>query len=280
MIKIVTDSSSLLTIEDGRAMGVESIPLCVCIETCNYRDLQVDMKLFYDQIKAGGIPTSSQPPIGDILEIYEQYKGSQIINITMADGLSGTYQTAMAAREMMDHKNDITVVNSETLCGPHRYMVEEAKQMVDEGESLESILEFLEEAKQNTGSFLIPQNFAFLKRGGRLTPMAAAFGGLLKLKPIMIQTEDGKRLDKFGVGRTMTAAIDSIIKRLKRENIGGNHMIYISHADACEDAQKIKCMLEADFPNLEIRLMELSSAFVTQGGPQCVAIQYIKKRQI
>ena len=224
MVQIITDSSPLYHPEEGKKLGFEVVPLCVNIGEFEGRDLLVDMDEFYDRIKKGGIPKSSQPPIGEVYDMYEKYEDSEIINIAMADGLSGTYQSACSAKEMLDDSSNVTVVNSKTLCGPHRYMVEKAQKMKEEGRTAKEILEWLEYIKEKTESFLIPQDFDFLRRGGRLTPVAAALGSVLKLKPIMILTEDGKKLDKFAVKRTMKSA-----------------------------------------------------AFVTQGGPKCVAIQYIEK---
>lgn len=276
-VKIITDSSSLYTIEGGRAAGIEAIPLCVSIGDCHERDLQIDMAEFYKKIEAGQIPTSSQPPIGEVVEAYEQYEGRPIINISMADGLSGTYQSACSAKQMAKNQEDIAVFNSKTLCGPHKYLVEKAQRMAEEGHSREVILAWLETAAEKTESFLIPQDFSFLKRGGRLTPVAAAIGSLLKLKPILQLTKDGKRLDKFGIKRTMSSAVESIMKHLEGKNLGSGHCMYISHGDAFKDASCIKELFHKAYPELEVEILELSAAFVTQGGPRCVAIQYIER---
>lgn len=277
MVKIITDSSTLYTIEEAKAAGFESVPLCVSIGDWHGRDLQMDMEAFYRKIEEGGLPTSSQPPIGDVLDVYEAYIGEEIINISMADGLSGTYQSACSARDMAENREDITVFNSRTLCGPHRYMVERAQHMAQEGRGRDEILAWLERAASKTESFLIAQDFSFLKRGGRLTPVAATIGGLLKLKPIVKQTEDGQKLDKFGVKRTMSSAVDSIIKHLESRNLGPNHLMYISHADAPADAEMIRKLFEKAFPQMEVQTLELSPVFVTQGGPRCVAMQYIER---
>lgn len=277
MIQIITDSSSLYTPSEARQAGFESVPLCVSIGDSHERDLLLDMEEYYRKIEQGLLPTSSQPPLGDVIEVFEAYAGSSIINISMADGLSGTYQTACGAREMVKNKDQITVFNSRTLCGPHRYMVTQAQKMKEDGCSFQEILDWLERAARNTESFLIPQDFSFLKRGGRLTPLAAATGIVLKLKPIMKLTEDGTRLDKFGVKRTMISAAQSIIDYLREKELGSQHILYISHANALEDAQKMKALFEQAFPGLEVVILELSAVFVAQGGPRCVAIQYIKR---
>lgn len=277
MIQIITDSSTLYHPEEAKKLGFEVLPLCVNIGEFEGRDLLVDMEDFYDRIKKGGIPKSSQPPIGEVYDMYEQYEGAEIINIAMADGLSGTYQSACSAKEMIEDNSKITVVNSKTLCGPHRYMVEKAQKMKEEGCSIKEILEWLEDIKEKTESFLIPQDFDFLRRGGRLTPVAATLGSVLKLKPIMILTQDGKKLDKFAVKRTMKSAVDAVITYLKGKNLDKRHILYISHADALEDAKKIMAQIKEIFEEVEVHILDLGAAFVTQGGPKCVAIQYIEK---
>ena len=277
MVQIITDSSTLYTEEAARSSGFESVPLCISIGDFDGRDLQIDMESYYKKIADGMVPLSSQPPIGDVVDCYERYVGSEIINISMADGLSGTYQSACSAKHMMDHNEKITVFNTKTLCGPHRYMVEQAQKMKEAGRSAAEILDWLKAKTEQTESFLIPQDFAFLKRGGRLTPVAAALGSVLKLKPVMKLTDDGMKLDKFLVKRTMSSAVKSIMEYLKDKELGVKHILYISHADALEDAREIKALFEKTFQELEIQILELSPVFVAQGGPQCVAIQYIER---
>ena len=277
MVKIITDSSTLYTPEEGKKLGFDVIPLCVSIADLEDRDLLVDMDVFYGKIAEGNHPRSSQPPVGEVMDAYEAYPEDEIINIAMADGLSGTYHSACGARESVDNKENIVVFNSKTLCGPHRYMVEKAQKMAEEGKSAKEILSWLEYASEHHESFLIPQDFDFLRRGGRLTPVAAAFGSVLKLKPIMKQTDDGKKLDKFGVKRTMKAVVAEIIEHLKKADLDSRHVLYVSHARVPEDAKKVVEQLKESFPEVEYQILDLGAAFVTQGGPGCIAIQYIEK---
>ena len=277
MVKIITDSSTLYTVEEAKKLGFEAVPLCVSIGDFEGRDLQIDMKDFYGRIEKGQIPKSSQPPIGEVLDLYEAYKDDEIINIAMADGLSGTYQSACGAKEMVENNERITVFNTKTLCGPHRYMVEKAQIMKEAGKSMKEILAWLEDVAERTESFLIPQDFAFLKRGGRLTPVAAALGSVLKLKPIMTLTEDRKKLDKFAVKRTMKGAVKTIIDHMIEKGVDERYKFYVVHADALEDAKGIVANLKEVFGNIDVELHDLSPVFVTQGGPQCIAIQYIEK---
>lgn len=277
MVKIITDSSSLYTKEEAADLGFQAVPLCISIDDWNGRDLEMDMDKFYQKIEEGCIPKSSQPPIGDVIVAYEKDTEREAINISMADGLSGTYASACSAKEMVENSDKITVFNSKTLCGPHRYLVDKAVKMANEGKEKLEIMNWLKQAVEKTDSFLVPQDFAFLKRGGRLTPVAATIGGLLRLKPILQITPDGKRLDKFGVKRTITSATACIVKHLESIQLDEQYIVYISHANVLEDAKKVKEIILAAFPKVEVQMFKLSPAFVTQGGPGCIAIQYIEK---
>ncbi len=277
MIKIITDSSPLYTKEEANKLGFKAIPLCISIGDWDFRDLEVDINAFYEKIASGFVPKSSQPPIGEVISAYEENPNDEIINIAMADGLSGTYQSACSAKTMVKNSENITVFNSKTLCGPHRYIVELAVKMSKMGKSKNEILEQIKKASESAGSFLIPQDFSYLKRGGRLTPLAATFGGLFKLKPIMKQTSDGKQIEKFAVKKTLLAAGDFIINNLKSLCIDDEYIIYISHANVLKDALKLKSVFENAFPKTLIQVFDLSPAFITQGGPECIAIQYVKK---
>lgn len=277
MVQIITDSSTLYTIDQAQANGFEAVPLCVSIGDWDGRDLHMDYDRFYSTIASGQNPKSSQPPIGDVVDAFEKYPNDEIINISMADGLSGTYQSACSAREMVDHKENITVINSRTLCGPHRYMVTVAQKMKEEGKTAKEIIDWVVQKSHETDSWLIPQDFGFLRRGGRMTPAAATIGSVLKLKPVLTLTEDCKRLDKFAIKRTFSAAVKSILDSLADKKFDKDYIFYVVHARAQKDCQTAVDMIKKVFPEVEIQTYELSHAFITQGGPACVAIQYIKR---
>lgn len=276
MVKIITDTSALYTVEEGKKLDIHVIPLCVSVNNKQLRDLCFETKEFLEAVEAGAIPSSSQPPIGEVIDAYNSYD-EEILNITMADGLSGTYQTAMSAKEQANHPEKIHVLNSTSLCGPHRYLVEKASQLAKAGKTMQEILASLHESMEHVHSFLIPQDFNFLKRGGRLKPAAAILGGVLKLKPIMQAVENGTRLDKFSITRTLSKAIDQMNTFFEEHQVNKDYKIYISHADALEDAMLIMNRMKEKFKETEFELLDLSPAFITQGGPHCIAIQYIKK---
>lgn len=278
MIKIISDTSTLYSIEEGKKINVDITPLSVTIGGKSYREFEdISSEQFLELIATGLIPTSSQPAIGEKMELYQKYSKDTIIDLTMADGLSGTYQSACAARDGMSHSNEIYVINTKTLCGPHRYLVDKAVQLVKKGYDVTDLMNNLYTSINHCKSFLIPADFDFLKRGGRTSKMTATIGGLLKIVPIMTQSEDGTILEKYDIKRTFQGAIEKIIQYFQSSEINERYKLFVSHAGNLKDADKAKEMLQKAFPKIEIEMLELSPAFITQGGPKCVAIQSILK---
>lgn len=278
MVQILSDSSTLYSKSQAMHIGLEITPLVVIIGKDNYREFEtIDSDTLLNKIENGAIPTSSQPPIGEKIDLYNQYaKNQEVIDITMAAGLSGTYDTSLMAKESSDYPDNITVFNSQTLCGPHRALVDEALKMAKAGNTKEEILHMLEKSTKTDMSFLIPFDFGYLQRGGRLSKTAAGLGGLLKLVVCMKKSEDGRCLEKHSVNRTLKKVILSIFEELDKHNVDETYHFSISHADNEEIAIKIKKGLIEKYPNAVIEIFNLSPVFITQGGPKCCAIQAIK----
>jgi len=163
MVRIITDSSTLYSVKQGEALGIDVSMLSVTINNKTYREFEeINTKDFIDIINQGHIPTSSQPSIGEVLELYNKYPQDDLLNVTIADGLSGTYQTALSAAEMAHRPERITVFNSRTLCGPHRYLVNKALELAKGGKAVKAIVAELEKLIATSKSFLIPQDFDYL----------------------------------------------------------------------------------------------------------------------
>lgn len=277
MVRIVSDTSTLYSTTQARAAGFAVSPLSVTIAGKSYREFdEIDSQQFVDIIRQGHMPTSSQPAIGEVEALYNSLAGDQIINVAMAHGLSGTYTSAVAAAQMCDHADQISVVNTRTLCGPHRYMVEKAVEWADSGLSVEQILEKLNELMDSAKSFLVPADFDYLRRGGRLSPLVSYVGKAASLTPIMTQTETGERLTVASIRRGYSHAVKYITKELEKRGIGEGWRVYISHAGALDKAQQTLDALKAAMPEAYYEILPLSPAFITQGGPGCVAVQYVK----
>jgi EDD domain protein, DegV family len=276
-MKIITDTGTMFSPEEGNQKGIVVLPLNVIVDKKSYKEfVDIQSQEFINMVKEGHIPRSSQPSVGEVMEVFEKYQDEEILVINMADGLSGTYQTSLGVRETMEHNENIHVMNSMTLCGPQRYLVEKALDLKAKGFNLESIKQELYKSIATEKSFLIPQDFGFLKRGGRLTPLAATLGGMLKIIPVMTTTKDGKRLEKFTIKKTMKSAVKEIIKSFQELGVDENYKIFVSHADVLEQAKKVVEQIQQSFENVVIELYELSPAFITQGGPGCIAIQTMR----
>ena len=277
MVRIISDTSTLYSTAQAREAGFAVSPLSVTIAGKSYREFdEISSEDFVGIIDQGHMPTSSQPAIGEVTALYEEFAGEQILNIAMAAGLSGTYMSAVAAADLCDNAADITVINTRTLCGPHRYMVERAVEMAKDGATLDTITAWLNERMDSAKSYLIPADFDYLRRGGRLSPLVSHVGKLAGLAPIMTQTEDGTRLTVASIKRGFKHAVKYVVEALSKHGIGAGWKVYISHAAAPEKAQQALELLTAVMPEAEYEIVPLSPAFITQGGPKCMAIQYVK----
>ena len=277
MVHIVSDTSTLYSTAQAHEAGFAVAPLSVTIAGKSYREFdEISSEEFVGIIRQGHMPTSSQPAIGEVVDMYNRYPGEEIINVTMALGLSGTYTSAVAAAQMCDHADQITVINTRTLCGPHRYMVEKAVKWAGEGMSREEIVAKLNALMDSARSFLVPVDFDYLRRGGRLSPLVSYVGKAANLPPIMTQTENGERLTVAGIRRGYSHAVKYITEQLVKAGVGKGWQVQISHAGAMDKAEQALKSLKAAMPEAEYLIYPLSPAFITQGGPGCVAVQYNK----
>ena len=280
MIRIVSDSSSLYSRKDGQANGVIVAPLSVTIKGNTYKEYEdIEIQEFINIINEGNVPMSSQPSIGEVLEIYNRYPEDEIINISMADGLSGTYNSACVARDMVDNPERIEVINSQTLCGPHKYLVDLAVMLAQNGKQKREIIKEVKESLQYSKSYLIPYDFDYLVRGGRVSSLVGKIGSAIKLVPVMTLSEDKKSLVKFTTKRTFKKAIQKIVEEMIENSVDSNYKIYISHACKEELAEDAKNIIVNNIENSDIEIKMLGPVFTTQGGPGCIAIQYIRKHE-
>lgn len=273
MMKLITDTGSLMSQQQAENLDILLLPLQVAVGGKNFRDyFELASDTFVEMIKKS-IPTSSQPAIGEVLAAYERV--SEALHITMTKGLSATYDSALGIIESHNIKH-ITLFNSKTLAGTQKYLVELAASLIDHT-PVPAIIERMEHCLTQCQSFLIPSDFDFLRRGGRLSPIAATLSGLMKIKPIITQTEGSLKLEKFGVARTMSQAIDQILDKMIENGVDFRHKVYISHAFNQESAKLAFDKIKARIQNIDIDVLELSPVMITQGGPGCLAIQYILK---
>ncbi len=277
MIRIISDTSTMYSSAQAKEAGFDVAPLSVTIAGKTYKEFdEIDSKTFVNIIREGNMPNSSQPAIGEVMELFEQYPHDDIINISMAQGLSGTYDSAVSAANSVGREN-ITVINTRTLCGPHRYMVEKCAEMVKKGVSKAEILSWLERRIDTAKSYLMPNDFDYLRRGGRLSPLVSYVGKTVKLVPVMTQSDDGSRLTIAGIKRSFKQAFQYVSDALERKGVGRGWVVYVTHADAEDTAKLALETLRSKLPEAIFEVHPLSPAFITQGGPGCVAIQVVEQ---
>ena len=277
MVRIVSDTSTLYSTAQAQQAGFDVSPLSVTIGGESFREFnEISSEQFVAKINEGNMPTSSQPAVGEVVDMYERSPDDEILNISMAAGLSGTYNSAVAASAMTEKPERITVLNSRTLCGPHRYLVEKAVKLAGQGLSKSEIIQHVEELMATAKSYLMPNDFAYLRRGGRLSPMVSYVGQAVGLAPVMTQTDDGTQLTIAGVRRSFKHAIQYVATALQKRQVGEGWRIYITHGAAPELAEQAKNILKEVFPTAILEIHPLNPAFITQGGPRCVAVQVIR----
>ncbi len=274
---IVADTSTLYSPAEGKKLGITIIPACAIVEGKTYRDYEdISSEEFLHFIEEGKVPTTSQPAVGDVIEVLENIE-DEILYLSIGDGLSGAYQTAMGARNCVDNKDNIHIIDTKTLAGPHKYLLEKAMKMKEEGHKIKEIMNSLKKSIDSSLSFVIPSDFEFLKRSGRLTPIAAKIGAAIKIVPVMTQTEDKKRIHPFVIKRTKKKAVEAIVNHLESLGVDKNHLISIGHAGVKEQAQAVLEQMKARLQNAEFELIQLPPTLITHGGPGCITIQLVEK---
>ena len=276
-MKIIADTASLISPAEGAACGVTVVPVSVAINGRTYRDYtEISGGEFLELIRQGGVPSSSQPAIGDLLELMEESR-EELLILTVGDGLSGGYQSAVGARNLAPEPERIHILDSRTLAGPLRHLVRQAVALRDRGLDMASIKEELQKRIDSSISFVIPEDFEFLKRSGRLTPFTAKVGTALKLLPVLTQTNDRKRIVPIGIRRSWKAAVEAILQQLQHIQVGAEHLISVCHAGVPLRAEQVLRQVRERFPSSDTEVLELSPALMTHGGPGCIVIQAIRK---
>ena len=278
MVRVISDTATMYSSAQAQAAGFSVSPVAVTINNKSYKELdEITAEEFVKMINEGYMPQSSQPSIGDVIDLYQAYEGDEIINFAMADGLSGTYSSAAAAARSCKNAQDITVINCRTICGPQRYIVEKAAQLAASGASAREIISKAKQLIENNISFLIPLDFDYLRRGGRLSPLVSLVGKTIKLAPVLTQSEDRRQIVLSGVKRSFKQAILHVKKELEAFGVGAGWRVYISHGNALNKTEMVRDMLLEYFHDIALEIFPLTPAFIAQVGPGSVAIQAIKE---
>lgn len=276
-MKIITNTASLFTEEEGKQLGISIIPVTVSLGGRSLRDyIDISSDEYVKLLHGDEMPVSSQPSVGDMLDQLEDID-EEAIMITVADGLSGEYSTAMGLRSSLPNKDKIYVINSRSLAGPMRYMAVKAASLRDRGLAASEIAAQILECAQSTVSYVIPADFNYLRKSGRINNLTSKIGSALHLLPVLTQSEDRRRISLMTVRRTWKAAADVIINSLKEKGIDERWLISVAYADKKDIAAKVSRQIRETFPRIETELLQLSPSLITHGGPGCVVVQTVRK---
>ena len=286
-IRIVTDSNSGITQDEGRMYGISVMPMPFYInEELFLEDITLTQEEFYQKLTDGAAILTSAPSPGEFMELWDEIlkEYDQIIHIPMSSGLSGTCSIAeMVAKESYDGK--VFVVDNQRISVTMRQSVMDALMLRDAGCSAEEIVDRLMENKMESSIYIMLDTLRYLKKGGRITPAAAAIGSLLRLKPVLqIQ---GEKLDAFAKARTVKQAKSMMIRQIRHdcENRFGSPdasdvhiaMAYTFDRDAAEEFKK---EVQAEFPDNEILMNPLSLSVSCHIGPGSLAVTATKKIKV
>ena len=276
-MKIITNTASSFTQEDGGQLGISIIPVSVSLGGRSLRDyIDISSDEYVKLLHGDEMPVSSQPSIGDMMEQLEDID-EEAIMITVADGLSGEFNTAMGLVNSLPNKDKIYVINSRSLAGPLRHMAVKAAGLRDQGLPAREIVSQIQACAQSTVSYVIPADFNYLRKSGRINNLTSKIGGALHLLPVLTQSEDRRRISFMTVRRTWKAAVATIISSLKDKGIDERWLISVAYADTKDLAAKVRRQISESFPKVETELLQLSPSLITHGGPGCVVVQTVLK---
>lgn len=276
-MKIVTDTASLFSPSEGKKQNVTVVPTCVIHGQDVYRDYEdITTAKFLEMITAGVIASTSQPAIGDLLEAFEETT-EEILALLIGDGLSGGYQNAVGAKNSVENSQRIRVIDTQTLAGAEHHLVKKAIRLREEGLGIDEIEKEILTCVETSHSFVIPADFEFLRRSGRLTPIAAKIGAMIKIVPVMTQTEDRKKITPFTIKRSWKKALEAVLDQMEKLGVDEEYVIYIGHAGDLKPVEMVLEQVRSRFSKVPAEVMELSPSLVTHGGPGCVTIQVIRK---
>lgn len=284
-IAVVTDSNSGITQAQGKELGIRVLPMPFMIDGKEYfEDISLTQQEFYDKMAEDLDISTSQPSPESILglwdEIFEAYDYDEIVHIPMSSGLSGSCQTALVLAE--DYDGRVQVVNNHRISVTQRQSALDAVRMAKGGMSAAQIKDELERTGSQSTIYITVDTLKYLKKGGRITPAAAALGTLLRLKPVL--TIQGGKLDAYAKARTMKQAKSMMISALRHDletrwddKEAKNSHLEIAHTDNEEAAFQLKEELLVLFPGADIHVDPLSLSVACHIGPGALAIAAVKR---
>ena len=286
-IAIVTDSNSGITQDQAKKMGVHVIPMPFYInETLYLEGVTLTQEEFYERLKNDEPISTSQPSPAEVCGLWDMLlkENDEIVHIPMSSGLSNSCETAMGLAR--DYDGKVQVVDNQRISVTQYQSVVDALALRDAGKSAAEIKEVLEAEKLESSIYITLETLKYLKKGGRITPAAAAIGTVLNLKPVLqIQ---GEKLDAYAKVRgkkqakrvMLKAAQEDMQERFAEYKKEGLMCIEGAYTGNPEEAEEFKKEIEAAFPGHEVRMAPLSLSVACHIGHGALAVACTKKVKI
>lgn len=253
-IVVMTDSNSGITQGEAAKLGIKVLPMPFLIDGETYfEDIDLTQEEFYKRLSQELDISTSQPSPDSVMKMWDEIleEAESIVYIPMSSGLSGSCQTAMLLAQ--DYDGRVQVVDNQRISVTQRQSVMDAKELIKRGMTAVEIKEYLEKVKFESSIYIMLDTLKYLKKGGRITPAAAALGSALRLKPVL--TIQGEKLDAFTIARTKKQGVNKMIAAIENDIVtrfGGlenmeNIHIEIAHTQNAEAAKELEESLKDKF---------------------------------
>lgn len=282
-IAIMTDSNSGITQKEAAGLGISVLPMPFMInDTTYFEDINLTQDRFYEFLENDAVVSTSQPSPDSLIHIFHKLLAEydEVVHIPMSSGLSGSCQTACMLAQEPEFDGKVFVVNNQRISVTQTQSVLDAMELVKKGYDGAQIKKILEEDKFNSSIYIMLDTLFYLKKGGRITPAAAALGTLLKLKPVLqIQ---GEKLDAFAKARTKSAGKSMMLQAIKNDienRFGGfdesakeRVTLHIAYTKDAEEAELWKQEVMEAFPGFRLKMAPLSLSVACHIGPGALAL--------
>lgn len=284
-VAILTDSNSGITQNCAKALGISVLPMPFYInDKLFYEDITLTQEEFYRHLEDDAEIHTSMPVVGEVLDRWDSLLKDydEVVYIPMSSGLSSSCATAKTLAE--DYDGRVQVVDNQRISVTQRQSVLDAVRLAELGYDAAGIKEYLEKTKFDSSIYIYVPTLKYLKKGGRVTPAAAALGTLLRIKPVLqIQ---GEKLDAFAKCRTMKASKTTMLKaieddirdRFALEGEPDKYWISGAYSGARdEEVEQWVAEIQEVYPGKQIIMQPLSLSVSCHIGPGALAVTVSKK---
>ena len=281
-IVILTDSAADIDHSKRESLGIEMVPLKVIFGEETYLDsVTIQSQEFFHKLAASNVmPSTSQPSPLEFLQAYKRIvekhgKDVQIICIMLSAVLSGTYQSAVIAKTMLEEEIDVTIIDSKKASFLHGLAAIEAARAARNGKSKQQILDLVERFIKDIQVYFIVDTLEYLQKGGRIGKAQALIGSLLNIKPILTLESDG-HVVPFDKVRGTKKAMNRMLEEFKAYAGSTPVKVAIVHGNALEEAQALMERIKGEFTVVESFIAELGPVVATHAGPGTLGCIMIK----